>query len=98
MTKHLKIPRNADYFEFLLKVRSTFLSDFKKQDIKLPVIRSFDSAGEQLPFDPRLISLRQPNRNYGEEEKPVKGQISLVLDKCYYLPTGISADENITQK
>jgi hypothetical protein len=95
---HLKISRNANYFEFLSEVRKTFLSAFKKRDIKLPVIRAFDSPGKDLSFDPRLISLRQPDQDYGEDYLPVKGQISLVLDKCYYLPTGISADENITQQ
>jgi len=88
ITMHLKIPRNSDYFEFLSKVRSTFISAFKKQDIRLPVIRAFDAPIKDL--DPRLISLRQPNRNYGEDCVPVKGQISLVLDKCYYMPTGAS--------
>ena len=94
MTMHLKIPRNSDYFEFLSKVRSTFMSAFKKQGIQLSVIRSLDSPSNDLTFDPRLISLRQPDRDYGKDYLPDKGQISLVLDKCYYLPTGIenSAD------
>jgi len=99
MTKHLVISRNSDYFEFLSKVRSKFMNDLKKQDIKLPVIRALDSAGK---FDPRLISLRQPGRNYWKDDlpigdRPVKGQISLVLDKCYYSPTGISVDEDSIQ-
>jgi len=98
MTMHLKIPRNANYFEFLSEVRKTFMNAFKKQDIKLPVIRAFDSPGNYLPFDQRLISLRQPDRDYGGDYLPVKGQISLVLDKCYYLPTGISADEETIQQ
>lgn len=93
MTMHLKIPRNANYFEFLSEVRKKFMSAFKKQDVKLPVIRAFDSPGNYLPFDQRLISLRQPDRDYGGDYRTVKGQISLVLDKCYYLPTGITADE-----
>jgi len=93
MTMHLKIPRNANYFEFLSKVRETFLAAFKQQGIKVPAVRAFDSPGKDLPFDPRLISLRQPDLDYGLDYLPVKGQISLVLDKCYYLPTGISEDE-----
>jgi len=101
MTKILKIPRNANYFEFLSKVQSTFMSEFKKQEIKLPVIRSFDSPfnipGKNLKFDPRLISLAKPRLDYLKDyesikNKPAKGQISLVLDKCYYLPTGILSE------
>lgn len=93
MTSHLKIPRNANYFDFLSEVRSKFLSAFKKQGVRLPVIRSFDSPGKDLPFDPRLISLRQPAQDYGKDYLQVKGQISLVLDKCYYLPTEKPTDE-----
>ena len=100
MTTHLTIPRNSDYFKFLSKVRSTFMSELKKQDKWLPIIRAFDSPGI---FDPRLISLRQPCWNNGEDylpvkDLPVKGQISLVLDKCYYSPTGISVDEDTIQQ
>jgi len=93
MTRHLKIPRNANYFEFLYEVRVNFLSAFKKQGIRLPVIRALDSPGKDLPFDPRLISLRQPVQDYGKDYLPAKGQISLVLDKCYYLPTEKPTDE-----
>lgn len=93
MTSHLKIPRNANYFEFLSEVRVNFLSAFKKQGIRLPVIRALDSPGKDLPFDPRLISLRQPAQDYGKDYLPAKGQISLVLDKCFYLPTEKPTDE-----
>jgi hypothetical protein len=99
MTMHLKIPRNANYFEFLSEVRLAFMSAFEKQNISLPTIRAFDAPFEEIPFDPRLISLRQPERNYWEDyqhvkDQPVQGQISLVLDKCYYSPTGILEDED----
>jgi len=103
MTSHLKIPRNANYFEFLSEVRSNFVDAFEKQSIKLPTILAFDSPGKNspfksLPFDPRLISLRQPARDYGKDYSPRKGQISLILDKCYYLPTESTPEEKTIQQ
>lgn len=98
MTSHLKIPRNANYFEFLSEVRSNFMSAFEKQGITIPAIRAFDAPGKDLRFDPRLISLRQPDQDYGKDYQPVKGQISLILDKCYYLPTESTPEEKTIQQ
>jgi len=93
MTRHLEIPRNATYFEFLSEVRKKFMNKFEKQGIRLPAMRAFDNPVEHLRFDPRLISLRQPAQDYGKDYLPLKGQISLILDKCYYLPTESSPEE-----
>ena len=71
---------------------------FKNQGITLPVIRAFDSPGKDLPFDSRLISLRQPDRDYGKDYLPANGEISLILDKCYYLPTENSPEEKTIQQ
>ena len=93
MTSHLKIPRNANYFEFLSEVRKKFMNEFGKQGTRLPAMRAFDNPVEHLRFDPRLISLRQPAQDYGKDYLPLKGQISLILDKCYYLPTETTPEE-----
>jgi len=93
MTSHLKIPRNADYYEFLSEVRSHFMSAFEKQGITIPAIRALDSPSKYLPFDSRLISLRLPTSASGMDYDSGKGQISLVLDKCYYKPTENSTGE-----
>ena len=98
MTSHLKIPRNTNYFEFLSEVRSHFMRAFEKQGITIPAIRAFDAPGKDLRFDPRLISLRQPDQDYGKDYPPVKGQISLILDKCYYLPTESTPEEKSVQQ
>lgn len=93
MTRHLKIPRNAYYFEFLSEVRKKFMDAFEKQGITIPAIRAFDAPGKDLRFDPRLISLRQPTPVSGKDYDSGKGQISLVLDKCYYMPTESTPQE-----
>lgn len=102
MTSHLQIPRNANYYEVLSEVRKKFLKGFEKHAIKLPEIRTFDSPGEAFSFpgkhflfDPHLISLRQPAHNYGIGYLSEKGQISLILDKCYYIATELSTTEKI---
>lgn len=98
MTSHLKIPRNANYFEFLSEVRLHFMKVLQKEGMTFPMVRALDAPGKDLRFDPRLISLRQPHYDYGKEYPPVNGQLSLILDKCYYMPTEISKDEKSTSR
>jgi len=105
MIKQLDIKSDVDYYQFLSQVRSKFLNAFKEQKVRLPIIRTldspFDSSQEHLCFDPRLISLRKPDVNYGTKYLPTdkqirEKQISLVLDKCYYSPTDVGTPNIIT--
>ena len=104
MIKHLDIKRDVDYYQFLGQVRSKFLNAFIEQKVRLPLIRTLDSPfdlpQQRLCFDPRLISLRRPDINYGinycpeiRRGLPIEKQISLVLDKCYYSPKTVGISE-----
>ena len=98
MLKHLKIESNANYFEFLSKVREKFLESMIAHQLTLRLIRSLDSPEKHLPFNRRLISLPRCEMDYGTGYLPKEHQISFILDKCYYQPKGSSKSSSMKEK
>ena len=104
MIKHLDIKRDVDYYQFWsgsIKISECIYRAEGSVTINPGLSDSpFDLPQQRLCFDPRLISLRRPDINYGinycpeiRRGLPIEKQISLVLDKCYYSPKTVGISE-----
>lgn len=86
--KFLEGTATSDYYELLAHLREKFLESMVDRNLTIPELRRMDDPGKYLTFDRRLISLPRCDRDYGSDYLPKEGQISFVLDKCFYNPKG----------